>query len=279
MSVTVHQVPYTGGANGQVYPITDRRIIDYMARKESGVVVGCEVTNGGGNTLNISSGWGIASGCVFTIANESVTAALSASGSHTGELILVIDTTAGTGSFRTTAGEYPSDLEQDDLTAGDGVYEILFATYAVSTSAIVGTITQRYPTLEPEQALPFQFGIDNNGNYGYIKNGTSVVTPFDPWAVLVPVGYALTSNDGIKALSGGSVSAGSAYGAYIIANVGGLGYTTVTRTGGQGAIKTVNYDGTSNQQTAATLAIDSGVKWVLVHRTASSQGVLSVSFT
>lgn len=111
------------------------------------------------------------------------------------------------------------------------------------------------------------------------KKGEKDSAPFDPWDAAVPQGYAMTSNNGVQAITGGSVSAVSAYGAYIIANVGGLGYTTVTRTNGQGQIKTIRYDGTTTGATGATLTIDSGTKWVLCHRTASSQAVLKLSFS
>lgn len=111
------------------------------------------------------------------------------------------------------------------------------------------------------------------------KKGETDSAPFDPWDAAVPQGYALTSNNDLQAITGGSVSAVSAYGAYIIANVGGLGYTTVTRTNGQGAVKTIRYDGTITSATGATHTIDSGTKYVICHRTASTQAVLSVSFS
>lgn len=103
--------------------------------------------------------------------------------------------------------------------------------------------------------------------------------PFDPWEVAVPPGSALTSNNGIQQISGGSVSAASAYGSYIIANVSGKGYTTATRTNGQGRMMTINKDGEWTETQTASLTIDSSIKWVIAHRTASSQAVLRLAFS
>lgn len=278
MSVTAHQVYYLGTSNGEVPPIADRRIYDFIARGESGVVAGCTVTNPSGNTLNIATGWGIARGCIFSIANESVTAEVASAGTQGGKLVLHIDTTNSTAEFETRVNDI-SPMEEDDLTTSEGVFEIQFAEYDIDTAGTISDLTETYATVEPLTAPPFEFGIDNNGNYGYIKIGENVVTPFDLWDVVVPRGYALTSNDGIKAISGGSVSAGSAYGAYIIANVGGMGFTSVTRANGQGAIRFINYDGTTDSATGATRAMTSAVKWVLAHRTASSQAAVSLSFS
>ena len=218
MSVTVHQVEYTGSTNGQVYPITDRRIIDFLTRSNSGVVTGCEITNPSGNTLDIATGWGVASGCAFTIVSESVSAEVATSGTQIGELILVIDTTSSTAALETRVGNSLSVLTQDDLTASDGVYEMRLATYDIDTVGTITNLTETYDTITPGDTLPFEFGIDSNGNYGYIKVGESTVTPFDPWDIVVPVGYALTSNNGTPAISGGTVSTSAAYGCYIIVN-------------------------------------------------------------
>lgn len=280
MSLIVHQVPYVSGQNGQVYPITDRRLIDFAAKGQSGVVIGCEVTNPSGNTLEIATGWGIASGCIFSIASETVQAEAASSGTEVGELILQVDTSASTGTWITNHGSSTSALTQDDLTSADGIYQIRFATYQIDTSGNISDLTQTFDIVEPGESLPFELGIDENGNYGYIKNGESAVTPFDCWDIVVPRGYALVSNTGITQITGGSVAANTAYGSYIIANVGELGYTRVTRTNGNGTIRTLRYDGTMTGVTGEnTITIDSGTKWVICYRTASSLGILSLSFS
>lgn len=279
MSLIVHQVPYVSGQNGQVYPITDRRLIDFAAKGQSGVVTGCGVTNPSGNTLAIATGWGIASGCIFSIASETVQAEAASSGMEVGELILQVDTSASTGTWITNHGSSTSALTQDDLTAADGIYQIRFATYQIDTSGNISDLTQTFDIVEPGETLPFEFGIDGNGNYGYIKNGETSVTPFDPWDIVVPVGYALTSNNGTQAVSGG-VSASSAYGSWIIANVNGLGYTSATRTNGNGSFRTIKRDGTMTAVTGeSTITLDSETKYVICNRTGSAQQALALSFS
>lgn len=280
MSLIVHQVPYVSGQNGQVYPITDRRLIDFAAKGQSGVVTGCEVTNPSSNTLAIATGWGIASGCIFSIASETVQAEAASSGTEVGELILQVDTSASAGTWITNHGSSTSALTQDDLTTADGIYQIRFATYQIDTSGNISDLTQTFDIVEPGTQLPFEFGIDGNGNYGYIKNGESSVTPFDPWDIVVPVGYALTSNNGLQQLSGGSASATNAYGAYIIANVNALGYTRATRTNGNGTFRTIKRNGTMTSVTGEnTITLDSETKYVICNRTGSAQAVLSISFS
>ena len=278
MSVTVHQVPYAGGTNGQVYPITDRRLIDFISSGASGVVVGCNVTNPSDNNLQISSGWGIAKGCIFTIATETVVATLAGSGSHFGELILTIDTSNSTAAWSTTVVDGPTPLTEDDLTASDGTYQMLFATYDVDTVSI-SNLQEEFATISPAGSLPFDFGIDANGNYGYYKTGENVVTPFDPWCIAVPQGYALTSAGAVSQISGGSVSVASAYGAFIVANIGGLNYTTATRTNGNGSISVIDYDGTITHTNAAAVTLDASSYFVICRRNASSQAALSLSFS
>ena len=280
MSTIVHQVPYfPGQQDGQVFPITDRRWIHFADMNQSGVVNGCHVTNPSLNNLAIASGWGIACGCIFTVSSETVVANVASSGTQLGELILQVDTNTSTGTWITTAVDSSTPLTQDDLTAADGVYEILFATYQIDTSGNITDLQEEFPTVDPMTVQPFNLGIDNNGNYGYYKTGENTVTPFDPWDIVVPAGYALTSNSGVVQISGNSVAAGSAYGSYIIANVGGLGYTSASRTNGQGAMKTIEYDGTNTSQATASISLNSSTKWVIAHRTASSQAVLSLSFS
>ena len=153
MSLIVHQVPYVSGTNGEVYPITDRRLYDFFASGQSGVVTGCTVTNPSLNTLEIATGWGIASGCVFSIASESVTATVASSGTKLGELILQIDTSASTATWITNANDSTSPLTQDDLTVSDGVYEIRFATYDIDTSGNISNLTETFPIVNPGAGL------------------------------------------------------------------------------------------------------------------------------
>ena len=149
MSIMVHQVPYTGGTNGQVYPITDRRLIDFISSGKSGVVTGCDITNPSGNTLSIASGWGIAKGCIFTIAAENVSATVASSGTMLGELILQVDTVNSTASWITNVGNSATVLTEDDLTASDGVYEILFADYQIDTAGNITDLTEEFDDVLP----------------------------------------------------------------------------------------------------------------------------------
>lgn len=138
MSIIAHTVGYVDGDNGQVFPITDRRIFDRLSHRESGIISGCEITHVSANTVHITDGWGIASGCVFTIGAEDISVELAPSGELAGWLYARISTTASSAEFVSEVGvEFdPEDLRQDDLTTGDGIFEIPLATYTATTTGL-----------------------------------------------------------------------------------------------------------------------------------------------
>ena len=59
---------------------------------------------------------------------------------------------------------------------------------------------------EIDTKIPFSFGIDSSGNYGYIKDGADSVTPFKTIPQLVKVGrYDAGSSNGSKTIDISSV--------------------------------------------------------------------------
>lgn len=136
MGVTAQTVAYADGNNGVVYPITDRRLHDYITSGNSGIVHGCAITLNGGNKLHITAGWGIARGCIFTVTEQDINITMASTGTAIGYAFLRISTSASTAEFITATGATfsPDSLRHDDLTANDGVYEMAIAQYSVTTS-------------------------------------------------------------------------------------------------------------------------------------------------
>lgn len=152
--ITVHQVNNLSAdnTNGIVTPINDRRFYNMLVGGESGVVQGCEVTAIGSTQLRVADGWGIVSGCLFTIEAETIDATLSASGTVNGRLLLQVDVSQSVGTFITQAAASLPVLQQDDLTASGNIYQLELATYSVDTISING-VTQTFPTVEGSAAL------------------------------------------------------------------------------------------------------------------------------
>lgn len=137
MSVIIHQVNNTDRTdpNGQVNALTDRRWYDFLIN-QSGVVNGAVVTALSGLQMQISAGWGVVLGCLFTISAETITATASSSGTVDGRLLLEIDTATGQGQFVTQAQTPLPGLVQEDINTSGTVYQLPLATYKVSELSI-----------------------------------------------------------------------------------------------------------------------------------------------
>lgn len=139
-----------------VTPADDAALYSHFDGR-SGVFVGCEITLSGSNELNISAGRGLIGGRQFVVEAETVMAELASSGTQSGRLLVRLDLTNTETpiAFVTQAASVLPDLVQDDMTAGGTIYELVLATYKVTTTAVINFETG-------SAALPAL--IDGNGN-------------------------------------------------------------------------------------------------------------------
>lgn len=133
MGLTLYQIN-----NGLVPPVADARLYELLSSGAAGIVQGVEVTSLGGNQLQVSSGWGIALGRVFSVEAETVSAAVSASGEVDGRLLIHIDVSADDApiSFVTQAQTPLPALVQEDINQSGTIYEIPLETYKINELAI-----------------------------------------------------------------------------------------------------------------------------------------------
>ncbi len=112
----------------------------YMLLQSSGILSGFAVTLTGTNQLNISAGYGFASGRMFYAEAESVSAALAPSGTQRGRLYIHIDlaNTSTPAQFLTVAAATLPELVQEDLTGGGSIFDIPLAEYTVSAVQVSG---------------------------------------------------------------------------------------------------------------------------------------------
>lgn len=147
MSITAHQVQNFSESdpNGQVVPVVDRRLYDFLLGS-SGIVTGGAITLVGGSTLHITSGWGVIKGCLFSISEQDIPAALSSSGTQTGILYIDLDTTNNTIEFGSKVGD--TTLIQEDINTNGSKYQLGLCTYTAdmvsvsNVSVIVPTISK-----------------------------------------------------------------------------------------------------------------------------------------
>ena len=128
MSVTLKQIN-----GGLVTPADDARLYELLSGGSVGIVTGCEVTHLGANQLQIAAGWGICLGRCFVIEQETINAAVSASGTVAGRLMLRIDTLGDVSTeFVTEAQASLADPVQEEINYSGSVYELPLAEYQVS---------------------------------------------------------------------------------------------------------------------------------------------------
>lgn len=106
----------------------------YMLLQSSGILSGLSVSLTGTNQLNISAGYGFASGRMFYSDAESVSAALSSAGTQKGRLYIHIDlaNTSAPAQILTVAAETLPELVQEDLTGGGSIFDIALAEYTAT---------------------------------------------------------------------------------------------------------------------------------------------------
>lgn len=127
---------YTGS---HVKAVDDANLY-YMLLQSSGVLSGLSVTLTGTNQLNITAGYGFASGRMFFADADSVNATLAPSGTQKGRLYIHIDLANETApaQFLTVAASTLPALVQEDLTGSGNVFDIPLAEYTVSAVQVSG---------------------------------------------------------------------------------------------------------------------------------------------
>lgn len=192
-----------------VTPKDDAIMYDYFGG-ETGLLEGCDLTHTGAGQIRIGAGRGIIKGRQFVVQEHTINVTLSSDSDIPGRVYIrmdLSDTSEPVKILHVTAAVLP-DLEQDENCNNDnGVYEIELGIYTASKLTISNlekTISRISPKLAKnmvvdnpddvgavtEQGYPvgcralngllggIRFGVDNDGNYGYIKAGADTVTPF-----------------------------------------------------------------------------------------------------
>lgn len=144
MSITIKQYN-----SSTVTPKDDAVMYDLIFGGGSGAFYGLAVTSLGSNQIHIAAGRLIVKGREIVIDEETVSVALSSSGTVKGQLYLHVDL-----SNTTTPAQWVSEavatlttLTQDsEFNYDNGVYDIPIATYSVSETA-VSSLVVAVPTL------------------------------------------------------------------------------------------------------------------------------------
>lgn len=126
--------------NGSRVNAVDDANFYYMLLQSSGILSGLSVTLTGTNQLNITAGYGFASGRMFYADADSVNAALAPSGTQKGRLYIHIDLANETApaQFLTVAAATLPALVQEDLTGSGSIFDIPLIEYTVSAVQVSG---------------------------------------------------------------------------------------------------------------------------------------------
>lgn len=138
MSITLYQIE-----GGEVPPVADARLWDFVGGGALGVVEGINVTTTGGLNLAISDGWGVVQGRAFEVSAETITAIPSTSGIVSGRLLIRIDIAVPDSpiSFVTQAEAQLPALTQEDINADGTIYEMVIATFNVDEIQITDLVS------------------------------------------------------------------------------------------------------------------------------------------
>lgn len=150
-----------------VAPADDAALYAHLDSR-AGVIAGCEIAHLGANQISIAAGYGLICGRVFEIEAETILAELAASGTQSGRLLVQINLANASApiSFVTQAATSLPELVQEDLNAGGTTYQLVLATYTVTTTAI--------SNLAAVPAIPGAF--DATGIIPIINGGTGAST-------------------------------------------------------------------------------------------------------
>lgn len=183
MAITAYQVPYDSQTgNGLVTPVVDRRLYEFLLMNTVGVADGIDITNSGTNLI-VSTGWGVIKGCVFGVTSETIAATRPASGSANGRLLIELDATNGTITFKTQQAATLPALVQEDINGSGSIYQMELATYTISTTDI-SSLTETYETLRSAQ--------------GIVANITAIIQPLSDKLDTIETGAQVNSITGVK---------------------------------------------------------------------------------
>ena len=117
-------------AGASVTPADDARLFNFFLSGRAGIAEGVEVTHLGANQFRVSAGWGVCKGRVFVVAEETVNAKLSPSGSQKGRLVISVNLSADVPAyFASQAAATLPDLVQEDLNGSGTLFEMPLAEY------------------------------------------------------------------------------------------------------------------------------------------------------
>lgn len=123
----------------------DDRIL-YDTAHSNGIIKGCQITYMGGNTIHITSGYGIVKGALFEIEDHDETVVLADSGTKLGQIYVHFDLSAEHPiTIECETATTLTVLEQDeDANFINGVYDIQLCTFTVGTTILSDLVTT-YP--------------------------------------------------------------------------------------------------------------------------------------
>ena len=179
MAVSLNLVTFSGGT---VAPKTDGIIYD-SAIGQCGVFYGCNVT-ADGNTVYVSSGYGIIRGRFFEMNDSSVAVTLSSSKTLSGRIYLRLDLSNATAPLQllaVTGSTLPDLTQEEDANFTNGVWEMELATFDSSTSS-VDNVVETYETITDNGSLisALQSAVDTLNSKYLHESYTSPATNIAP---------------------------------------------------------------------------------------------------
>ncbi len=150
MAATIRLVTFSGQT---VTPKNDAIVYDASIGR-CGVFYGCDVT-ASGNTIYVSSGYGMIRGRFFEIEASTLPVTLASTDTLLGRLYIRLDlsNTEEPLQLLTVTGSSLPALEQDaDANFVDGVWEMELATFTVTTTEVSGVV-ETYETITDNGSL------------------------------------------------------------------------------------------------------------------------------
>lgn len=177
MAATIRLVTFSGQT---VTPKNDAIVYDASVGR-CGVFYGCDVT-ASGNTIYVSSGYGMIRGRFFEIEASTLSVTLASTDTLSGRLYVRLDLSNLDSPIQLltyTDSSLPA-LEQDaDANYIDGVWEMELATFSVTTTEVTG-LTETYETITDNGTLidTLRSAVSGVSFYGPTNVSSTSPTPF-----------------------------------------------------------------------------------------------------
>jgi hypothetical protein len=125
-----------------ITPEDDALLYDHLIG-ESGIFEGCVVTHLGANQLQITAGRGIIKGRIFVVAQQTILATVSDSGTKLGRLIVEVDIENAVTpiAFVTQMAASLPALTQEDINRDGAVYQLPLSTYSITETTISNLVS------------------------------------------------------------------------------------------------------------------------------------------